>query len=525
MGPRLFPGSSLRAGDLLGARYRVELLLRGGRASARFLGLDTKTNAPIGIEIVMGASEEADAVGVRFLSSARRAANLQSTHVARVLDAGVTADGRPYVVTEALTRETIAKALELRGSAPTAEAIDIAIDICEALAEAHANGLLHGDLTTESIQAAPDVKVVGIGTTHATLALRPSEELGIRAPERLDAANAIDEKTDVWGIGVILYTMLAGASPFASDSPSNQNMSLALDEPAQLAGVPDALADVVDSCLAKNPVLRPHTVKRLAEELAPFASDPTAAALRIAQWEEVAPQSSPTLVAVVYEALRKEKEKSILGDADSTAPRTALAREVLKREGVADISAPRLDAVPDSRPAPPRAMMRSEPPPAVAMSVLPARDRDVPTVVTRRPTKWTLGMHPMTLVGASACIIVGSVIAAGVIQRDASPSSSTTNAASVAPPPAPEPRESPPPAASPVMPATAVVGPVVAASALPEAPAAPAPAKRVVSVVKKTAPVTSGSDPAPRVEKPVTHQPATEPKADDDLRKFLDDRR
>jgi serine/threonine-protein kinase len=469
--PRLFPGSSLRAGDLLGARYRVELLVRGGRASARFLGQDTRTSAPISIEIVMGASEEADAVGVRFLSCARRVANLKSRHLARVLDAGVTADGHPYVVTEALYGETIAKALELRGSAPTSEAIDIAIDICDALADAHANGLLHGDLGTEAIQSAPEVKVVGIGTTHATLALRPSEELGIRAPEQLDPANAIDEKTDVWGVGVILYTMLAGAPPFASDSPSNQNVALALDEPPQLAGVPDALADVVDSCLAKNPVLRPHTMKRLAEELAPFASEPRAAAARIAEWEEIAPQSSPTLVAVVYDALRKEKEDAVLSDADSTAPRTALSREMLKREGAVDVSAPRLPVFVEAEPST-RAMMRSEPPPAVAMTVPPPRD--LPTVVTRRKAKWKLGMHPMTLIGASACIIVASAIAAGVIRSAPETSTSTTTAAAVAPPPAPEPRESPPPAAAPIAPAN--TGTVIAASALPEAPQPSPPA-------------------------------------------------
>jgi hypothetical protein len=469
----------------------------------------------------MGASEEADAVGVRFLSSARRVATLLSPHLARVLDAGVTTDGHPYVVTEALSGETIAKALELRGSAPTNEAIDIAIDICEAVAEAHANGLLHGDLTTDAIQSTPHVKVIGVGTTHATLALRPSEELGIRAPEQLDPSYAIDEKTDVWGIGVILYTMLAGAPPFASDSPSNQNVSLALDEPPQLAGVPDALADVVDSCLAKNPVLRPHTVKRLAEELAPFASDPSAAALRIADWEEVAPQSSPTLVAVVYEALRKEKAESSLSDADSTAPRTAIAREVLRKEGAVDVSDPRLEVLVDEPPSV-RAMMQSEPPPAVVRTLPPPAGRELPTVVTRRPVKWKLGMHPLTLIGASACIIVTSVIAASVIRRDPGSSSTETTAAAIAPPPAPspspapEPRESPPPAMAPVTPAA-----VVPASALPEAPPLAAAPKRAL---KKASSASAPSAEA-HADKPVTRQPAPEPKADDDLRKFLDDRR
>lgn len=515
VGPRLLPASSLRAGDVIGARYRVELLIRGGQASARFLGQDTRTSRPVSIEIVLGASEQADAVGVRFLASARRAATLLSSHVARVLDAGVTADGHPYVVMEAPSGESIARALDLRGSAPTNEAVDVAIDICEALAEAHVQGLLHGDLTTESVQLAP-VKVVGIGTTPAILALRGAEELGIRAPEQLDPDNPIDERTDVWSVGVVLYTMLAGASPFASDSPSTQSLSLALDEPPQLAGVPDALADVVDACLAKNPMLRPHTIIRLAEELAPFASDPQAAAARIAEWEECPPESSPTLIVDTYDALRREKEAATLTNADSTAPRTALARETIRREGAVDVSDPRLEVVVDMEPSV-RDVMKSEPPPAVSRTLPPPRD--LPTVLTRRPRNWKLGMHPMTLIGASACIIATSFIAAGVINRDAPQAQTSAAAAFAPPPPAPEPREAPPPA---IMPQTTAVVP---ASALPEAPAStPAPTPK--RVVKKVEPKASAS--AASTDKPVTHQsaPAPEPKAEgDDLRKFLDDRR
>jgi len=287
-------------------------------------------------------------------------------------------------------------------------------------------------------------------------------------------------------------------------------------------GVPEGLSFYWTRCLGKNPLLRALGVKRLADELAPFASDPKASAARIADWEELAPQSSPTLVAVVYEALRKEKQDgAFLSDADATGPRTALAREALRREGGVDVSEPRLvDMAPSVRD-----VMKSEPPPAVVRTLPPPPERDAPTLVKRRPAKWTLGMHPMTLVGASACIVVASVIAASVIRRGPETSTSTTTAAAIAPPPAPEPREAPPPAIAPAN--TAPQPAVMAASALPEAPAtAPAPApKRVLKKAAASAAAPAAEPAAPRAEKPATQKPAPEPKADDDLRKFLDDRR
>jgi hypothetical protein len=432
-------------------------------------------------------------------------------------------------VTESIG-ETIAKALESRGSPSTGEAVDVAIDVCEALAEAHAEGLLHGDLTTNAIQVAPIVKVFGIGTTHALLALRKTEELGIRAPEQLDPANPIDARADVWSVGVILYTMLAGAPPFSADSPSTTNVSVALDEPPQLAGVPDALADVVDSCLAKNPVLRPHTVRRLAEELAPFASDPAGQAARIAEWPETVSESEVTLAALVA----GRDSAATLSDADSTAPRTALGREAIRREGGL-VSDPRSDALLDAQPSV-REMMKSEPPPPVARTLPPPREMSA--LHMPRRARWTLGMHPMTLIGASACIVVASVIAAGVIQRgpttsDARRPAPVGAAAAVAPPPTAEARLAPTPAIVPAATAEAPIATAIPASALPDSPLPASAPKRYfvrkaepkAAVAPASAAATAAAS-APTPDKPVTHQPAPEPKAsDDDLRKFLDDRR
>jgi eukaryotic-like serine/threonine-protein kinase len=530
VGPRL-SGSSLGAGDTIGARYRIQSLLQGSRASTRFAGTDLKSGSPVTIEVVVGASEEVDTVGVRFLASARRAATIDSPHVVRVLDAGVTHHGHPYVVSETVCDKTLAEALELRGSLATADAVDIALDVCDALADAHARGLFHGELSAESIHLAfenatkpRNVRLAGIGTTRAILSLRCSDDMTLRAPEQLHADAAVDARTDVWAMGVVLYTMLAGASPFAADSPSGFNLSLALDEPAQLAGVPDPLADVVDACLSKTPALRPQTIHRLAEELAAFASDPEAAAARIAARSERPVESSPTLIIGHYDALDHEKEAA-LSDADATAPRNAIAMAAIRSEGAVDVSDPRLEILVDIEPSvrdvgavetapmpPPASIV----PPPVARTV-PPPSRERPTVLTRMPPgarRW----RAAGLVAASACLVVAVVIGAQSMRTQApieaaAPPPPTELEAPAAPAPAPEPTSEPGALA------------VIAATALPDSPPAAAPAKALAPALV-AAPKLRGPKPAAGVAPAPAATSKPEPKAsDDDLRRFLDDRR
>lgn len=516
VGPRLFPGSSLRRGDTIAGRYRLESLVRGGRASALLGGVDTTKKAPVAIEVLIASGDEADAVGVRFLAAARRAASLESAHLARVLDAGVTVDGHPYVVREWLREPSLGAHLARLGSIPTTFAVDVALDVCDALEEAHAHRLLHGDLSAETIHlelgaSGPlRVKVSGIGTAHATLSLRAPDELTLRAPEQLDPSKAIDPRTDVWALGVVLYTMLAGASPFAADTPSGVSLSVALDEPAQLAGVPDDLADVVEACLAKNPALRPMSIRRLAEELAPFASNPMTAAARIAAREQRAPESSPTIIAgKTYDALKRE---AALTDADSTAKRDALANDAIRLQAQPSLRDVDVDIeVEPSIPPPPVA--RTVPPPA------PSTGRDAITVVTRAPAsprRW----RATALAAAAACVVVGVVAFA---QRASSHAPSATAAAAPLPPPPAPTTNAEPAAPAPVAPREATPA-VVAASALPDsqpnaAPAAPTTKPRAPKVAAPAeVPAAAAAPAAP------TTQP--EPKAsDDDLRRFLDDRR
>ncbi len=512
---------------MIAGRYRLESLVRGGRASAVLGGVDTTKKAPVAIEMLIASGDEADAVGVRFLAAARRAALLESPHVARILDAGVTSDGHPYVVREWVREQSLAELLAIRGSIATNHAVDIALDVCDALEDAHAHQLLHGSLDTSSIHVdlgagvPAKVKVVGIGTAHATLSLRAPHETTLRAPEQLDASKAAEPRTDVWALGVVLYTMLAGASPFAADTPSGASLSAALDEPAQLAGVPDELADIVESCLALNPALRPMSMHRLAEELARFATNPISAAARVTSREQRAPESTPTVIAgKTYDAMKQE---TALGDADATARRNALANDDIRLQAqpsLRDVDV-EIDVEPSVRDV---SKIASVPPPAVSRTVPPPHAaRDAVTVTTRKPSgprRW----RPTALAAAAAaaCVVVGIVAFAQL----ASSNKGAVAAAAAAPA---EPPAVAAPAPAPEPPPSSPAPTTVAASALPDSRPAPvvalphAPAAKPRATSKPT-PSAPASEAAPAASPAATAHP--EPKAsDDDLRRFLDDRR
>lgn len=287
----LLPGLTLRVGDMLGGRYRLESLVNADRALVHLAAEIAAKHTKADVFVLVG-DEINDAVRLKFLAEARKTASLSSTHAARVLHVGVTSDGHPFVVQERLPEQTLASLLEGGHSLEAEHAVDIALDVCDALLEAHSLDVSHGELGTHSVHLdwendrPTNVKLVGLATARvlATLPIDAST-LGppvMRAPELLaNRAAPATVLSDVWGLGVLLYTMLAGAPPFMADTPSAVSVSVTSEEQASLAGVPDAVAELVDACLSKDPANRPQTIRDVADRLLPHASKPAESLARI----------------------------------------------------------------------------------------------------------------------------------------------------------------------------------------------------------------------------------------------------
>ena len=328
---RLLPGLSLRVGDVLTQRYRLESLLSAESARIHIEATQSVTRAPVTIEIFMPEGEGADQARLAFIAASRKAAVLSGPHICRLLDTGVTADGAPFVVREPSPSRTLASVLEDTPCLDVAVAVDIAIAICDALTEAHDHHMVHGTLEAANVllewteSGATDVRVndFATGLIFAELASDPASRLAIRAPEQLRTGGRVDARTDVFALGALLFTMIAGASPFAADSPSGTALAMNNGESAFLAGVDDALADLVEQCLASDRDKRPEDAAAIAKRLASFATPRSLNTLaRIADRAES--QACETLLIPLreYETLAKEKtaESVIPADVDEKGP-------------------------------------------------------------------------------------------------------------------------------------------------------------------------------------------------------------
>jgi len=475
--------------------------------------MESGSHARVEVQILLAMDDAIEPVMLRFLADARKAATLRGPHVERILHVGVTEDGHPSVVREPSSGETLASVLaKWGGSLPTEVSVDIAIAICQALESAHAAGLVHGELDATMVRLAygadgpSNVRVAGLGTSRA-LAMLPFDRcslasVALRAPEILVADSDLDARVDVWSAGVLLYTMLAGAAPFASDSPSTLDIT-AYDEPAFLAGVPDGLAEVVDGCLSRDPALRPQTAASLAARLALYGSRPV-----FEKRGSLLVVDTGRYEAQVLEQLVKDagpSERSI--DVEMDAP-----------------SSPSLGSA-DMTPEP-TVVTRSVPP--VAITVAP------PEVAMKAASHAPPSRRGRTFAfAAAACIGLGAVVIA-LATRGSAPSSSPA-ALAVEPPPAAksDPLPSQARAQAPAPPRTPSAEPrSLAISDLPSAPPAAQPKPLAPSAKPRPAGPAKGAaaaEPAPAVDPIVRSASAPiqpQPKAsDDDLRRFLDDRR
>jgi serine/threonine-protein kinase len=236
--------------------------------------------------------------------------------VARIIDVDTASNGAPYIVLEYLDGRDLNQVLREQKQLAVAVAVEFVLQAAEALAEAHSLGIVHRDLKpanlflTTRADGSPLIKVLDFGISKAmasgergitsTQAVMGSP--GYMSPEQVRSSKHVDQRTDVWSLGVILYEFLSGVPPFDGESVPALSAQIVTETPQALPSlrseIPPALDLVVQRCLAKDVGQRYHNMAELARALSAFASSSAQVIVeRIVRIASTSAAHAPTLTA------------------------------------------------------------------------------------------------------------------------------------------------------------------------------------------------------------------------------------
>ncbi len=268
---------------VIAGRFRLNKLLgRGGMGSvwhATHLGLDI----PCAVKFIEGEQAQSAEAQARFEREAKAAAQLRSPHVVQILDHGIS-DGTPYIAMELLDGEDLGKRMAGAKRMDPKELVPIVTQVCRALSRAHALGVVHRDLKPDNVFLVRDddreiAKVVDFGIAKHSNKLEGSSTktgamLGtpfFMSPEQAQGTKAVDHRSDLWSLAVIVYQAVVGKLPFVSEALGDLLVKIIVSPipvPSHHApDVPAAFDKWWAKAASRDPDQRFQTAKEFAEAL------------------------------------------------------------------------------------------------------------------------------------------------------------------------------------------------------------------------------------------------------------------
>jgi serine/threonine-protein kinase len=335
-------------GRTLDEKYRLDERLGTGGMGTVYRATHLLIDRPVAIKLLNPRYVEDEAAQVRFRREARAAGRIQHTNAVTVTDFGRTSDGFVYIVMELLEGRTLRDVLAHDAPLDTARSVSMMLQIAAAVGAAHEAGVIHRDLKPANIfvvqrkDAPPYIKVLDFGIAKLAADALDDDDTNTltqvgamigtpryMSPEQCDGAK-LTPASDVYSLGIILYEMLTGTTPFNGTSPiaiAIKHSSTPPRSPREfVATIPPALEEVVLHALEKRPEDRPadanafrselYTIaERLGLEHAASISAPTLETLRSAGTET----PSGRLV-IDIERLRESRAASIAAQSSVVAP-------------------------------------------------------------------------------------------------------------------------------------------------------------------------------------------------------------
>ena len=286
--------SQLKPGQRIKHYEIVEQIGEGGMGEV-YLARDTILGRRVALKFLPGYLRSDPDRLRRFQHEARAASTLSHPNVCVIHEVGETEDGHPFITMEYIEGTTLRERMDTRPIAVT-EALEISVQVAEALSAAHEAGIVHRDIKPENIMIRKDgyVKVLDFGLakltehrkpatgmTMSTLLMQssPGAVMGTAAymsPEQARGVD-VDSRTDVWSLGVVIYEMVAGEPPFVGQTPTDVVVAIVDREPVPIAehleDAPEELERIVRKALRKDQTQRYQIVKEMAIDLRALQKD------------------------------------------------------------------------------------------------------------------------------------------------------------------------------------------------------------------------------------------------------------
>ena len=270
------PSSSM-IGTVLSDRYRLEAKLGSGGMSTVYLARDETLDRPVAVKVMHREMSEQEDQLERFRQEARAVAKLSHPNVVSVIDAGEDG-GHPYIVFEYVKGETLKQRIKREGALDTQDAIAYAIEVGRGLGVAHSRNMVHRDIKPQNVLIDEDgrAKLTDFGISRqleqdgVTATGRVLGTTDYVAPEQA-MGQAVDPRSDVYALGVVLYEMLVGQVPFSAESQVGVAMKHVNEELPDVQRrrpeVSAAVALVVERSTAKDPAERYQTIGEMVDDL------------------------------------------------------------------------------------------------------------------------------------------------------------------------------------------------------------------------------------------------------------------
>ena len=259
------------------SHYKILSKLGEGGMGVVYKAEDTKLGRTVALKFLPPELTRDPEAKARFIQEARAASSLEHPNICTIHEIGETSEGQSFICMSYYAGETLKQKIGT-GPLPAHSAINIGLQVARGLSRAHEAGVIHRDIKPANIvvtergeakildfglaKLAGQTRLTSTGTTLGTVAYMP--------PEQARGEEA-DHRSDIWSLGVVLYEMICGRAPFVSAYDQATIYLIIHGKPAQIrkhcSSLPNGLEQIIDRCLAKNPVERYQSIDGLIADL------------------------------------------------------------------------------------------------------------------------------------------------------------------------------------------------------------------------------------------------------------------